>query len=368
MSHNILVSRAVERSDYPILIGEPLFDSYKWLPKKNVSQIVIITDHHIKELYGLRLQEHLRAAGHLVLLFSFTAGEKSKNDKTKQIIEQAMHKHHCDRDILILALGGGVVGDIAGFISATFLRGVAYIQLPTTLLAMVDSSIGGKTGINTRYGKNLIGCIYQPLAVVADTSLLETLPKVHLINGLIECIKMFLTHDTKSFSYVEANLDLITQGNENVLNEIIIRAVRVKADVITRDEKDHAERNTLNFGHTIGHALEKLSNYDLLHGYAVAYGILVEAKISHLLGLLNVEQFTIIKNLMACLNILGADLKKYNFDKLIKTTKMDKKIRSGNVNYVLLNDIGHAYIAQQQFLHAVPDNIVKQALNKIIEE
>lgn len=364
---DIFISQIAKHRTHAVLIGRSLFDCSSWLPKKKFSQLVIITDSNIKKLYGLRLKKELCALGYLTLLLSFHAGEKSKNYKTKQNIERDMYKHHCDRDTLILALGGGVVGDIAGFIAATFLRGIAYVQIPTSLLAMVDSSIGGKTGINTRFGKNLIGSIYQPICVVVDISLLKTLFKPHLINGLIECIKMFLTHDAKSFYYIQAYLHSIIQGNKVTLNEVIVRAIRIKSAVVTQDEKDQAERNTLNFGHTIGHALEKLSNYNLLHGYAVAYGILVEATISHLSGLLDFDQLIIIKNLIVSLNIHGSDLKKYDFGKLIQATKIDKKVRFRKVNYVLLNQIGHVYVSQQQFVHGIDDRVVKQALEKVIE-
>ena len=228
--------------------------------------------------------------------------------------------------------------------------------------------------------------IYQPLRVVTDISLLNTLPQPHLINGLIECIKMFLTHDADSFQYVESNFSHIIQGDEFFLNELISRAIRIKAGVISRDEKDHAERSTLNFGHTIGHALEKLSRYSLLHGHAVAYGILVEATISYLLGLLDSDQLTRIKSLLASLGFHGRDLKQYDLAKLIRATKTDKKASSSRglsagsrkathnemrlheVNYVLLDKIGRAHIAQQKFIHPVPDHLVKQALEKTIEE
>lgn len=367
LEKNILVSGSVAHHAYPILIGLSLLDNCSWVPKAKFRQFVIVTDSNIKKLYGIRLKKELCALGHFVLLFSFKAGEKNKNYKTKQIIERAMYKYHCDRDTLILALGGGVVGDLAGFIAATFFRGIAYIQIPTSLLAMVDSSIGGKTAINTEFGKNIIGSIYRPISVVVDISLLKTLSKRHLINGLIECIKMFLTHDAKSFDYVASSFNSIIYGNAVALNELIVRAIRIKAAVVMRDEKDQAERNTLNFGHTIGHALEKLSNYSLLHGYAVAYGILVESTIAHLLGLLDFAALLTITQLIASLNIHGSDLKKYDFEQLILATKIDKKARFRKVNYVLLDQIGRVHVSQQQFVHEIDDYLVKQALEKVIE-
>lgn len=347
---------------YSIIMSANLFDITTWLPNKTFSQIVIITDSTVKKRYGLKLQNRLNQAGYNSLLLSFPAGEKSKNYKTKQVIEHAMQLHHCGRNTLIVALGGGVVGDLAGFIAATYLRGLPYIQIPTTLLAMVDSSVGGKTGINTFHGKNLIGAIYQPLCVVTDVGLLKTLSKKNIINGLIEAIKMFLTYDADSLRYTESHIQNILKGDDSILKEMVGRAVRIKAAVVSRDENESGERSVLNFGHTIGHALEKISNYTLLHGYAVAYGILVEATLSHLFGLLDNNQLLIIRNLFSKLGIHGKDLQKYDFVKLIQITKRDKKTRSGNVHYILLREIGHTHIANGNYAHTVADKIVRQAL------
>jgi 3-dehydroquinate synthase len=352
---------------YPIKIGASLYDLATWFPKKTFSQIVIITDHTVKKQYGLNLHKYLKRAGHTSLILSFPAGEKFKNNKTKKSLENTMLLYRCDKYTLIVALGGGVVGDIAGFIAATYLRGIPYIQIPTSLLAMVDSSVGGKTGINTIHGKNLIGIIYQPVCVVADITLLKTLSKKNRINGLIEAIKMFLTCDSKSFYYTESHLDGIINGQELLLKEIVARAVKIKADVVSRDEKEKGERSVLNFGHTIGHALEKISNYTLLHGYAVAYGILVEATVSHILGFLDIKQLSIIKNLLTQLSIHGKYLKKYEIANLIQATKNDKKVRSGNVNYTLLLEIGGVYTISGNYVHPVPDKIVRQAFRKVIE-
>ncbi len=356
----------VYATSYPIQIGAQLCDVTSWIPAATSHQrIVIITDHTVKKHYGLHLQKYLQKKELNTLLISFPAGEHYKNYKTKQKIENAMQRQHCGKDTLILALGGGVVGDIAGFIAATYMRGIPYIQIPTTLLAMVDSSVGGKTGINTQYGKNLIGSIYQPIGVVADTTLLQSLSKKHRINGLIEAVKMFLTHDAESFHFTENYLPQIINGDSELLTDIVTRAVTIKASVVKKDESEQNERNVLNFGHTIGHALENLSHYRLLHGHAVAYGILVESTISHALGLLSAEQLLIIKNLLARLGIKSNDLKKYDVTQLIHTTKIDKKVHSGNVHYSLLQEIGMAHFTNNHYVHPVNDKIVRQALKHI---
>lgn len=353
-------------TSYPIQIGVQLLDIDSWFPLATTyHNIVIISDHTVKKYYGLHLQKHLQHKKINTLLLSFPAGDKYKNYQTKQKIENAMQQQQCGKDTLILALGGGVVGDIAGFIAATYMRGIPYIQIPTTLLSMVDSSVGGKTGINTQYGKNLIGSIYPPIGVIADITLLQSLSKKHLINGLIEAIKMFLTHDVNSFLFTKKHLSNILNGDHELLTNIVKRAVTIKANIVKKDEREQNERNVLNFGHTIGHALEKISHYRLLHGYAVAYGILVESNISHILGLLSSDQLLIIKNLLARLGIKDSALKKYDITKLIQATKNDKKVRSGKVHYSLLQKIGMAHTTNNTYLHPVNDKIVRQALQHI---
>lgn len=352
---------------YPILFDKNVFDVDTWLPG-SYSQIVIITDNTVKKYYGNRLYDTLKKSGFKSFIVSFPSGEKYKTNDTKQMIEHKLLKHRADRNTLIIALGGGVVGDLAGFIAATYLRGVAFIQIPTTLLAMVDSSVGGKTGINTPYGKNLIGAIYQPKAVIIDTLFLKTLSKKHIINGLIEAIKIFLTHDKKYFALIQKNLTHILNNDNQLLNKIIARAVAIKAAVVARDEKEMGERSVLNAGHTIGHALEKLSDYTLLHGYAVGFGLLVEAYISHLMGIIPHEDLKKIKNIFVALNIHGKYLKKYHSTDLINAMQHDKKSRSGKVRFILLKNVGDALVRKGNFTHSVSDHIIKEAFNKAISE
>lgn len=368
MIQQISVTPIPQRINYSIIMGINLYDFTAWLPKQTFQKIVIITDDTVKNHYGLKLQKNLHQAGYNSVLFSFPAGEKFKNYNTKQMIEHSMQLECCNRDTLIIALGGGVVGDLAGFIAASYLRGVPYIQIPTSLMAMIDSSVGGKTGINTIQGKNLIGVVYQPLCVVMDVRLLKTLSKKNRINGLIEAIKIFLIYDPEAFRYTESHLQCLIKGEVKLLKEIVFRAVKIKATVVSRDEKEQGERSTLNFGHTIGHALEKISNYSLLHGYAVAYGILVEANISYLLGLLDKPSLLEIKNMLQQLDIHGKNLQKYKKTQLIQATKMDKKVLSGKVHYILLSKIGSIYISNGHYVHPVTDKIVKQAIKKTIED
>jgi len=357
---NIPASKAFT---YPILVASDLLaHPEKWLPTDwQKKRLVIITDDNVNKIYGKHLSTILEQAKPLLL--SFMPGEKSKNSQIKLNLEQRMIQAHCDRDTLILALGGGVVGDIAGFIAATYMRGISYIQIPTTLLAMVDSSVGGKTGINVPQGKNLIGAFWQPTCVIADMNCLSTLPQVHLINGLIEAIKMFATSDAKLFNYVNTNINDILDRNTLSLKKVIEHAIKIKVNIVSSDEKENHQRMILNFGHTIGHALEKMTDYTLLHGNAVALGMLVEAKISELLGYLSPENYQIIQSLMSKLNISGHQLRVMDFDKIIQATYTDKKMKECQVRYILLNKIGEVRNDNHTVAHPVPDEIILKSLH-----
>ena len=352
---------------YPIFIGGEMLSQLETLlsasfPKQ---QLVIITDHHVRKIYGEALEQALFERGHRVLLLSFRAGERSKSAKTKAQLEEQMLQHRCGRDTLVLALGGGVVGDVAGFVAATYLRGVAYLQLPTTLLAMLDSSVGGKTGINTSHGKNLIGAYWQPSAVIADFSCLKTLPKKQFISGLIEAIKMFLTSEARHFYEVEENLDTLLAGKPQLLEQVMSAAVSIKMGVVERDEKESGERMILNFGHTIGHALEHVSHYKMMHGYAVALGILVEMKISELLGILSPEDYRSVRNFLERLKITPSLLKGINVSEVLAATKNDKKVRGGVARYVLLRRLGEVDKTGGAMAHPVNDEVVIEAFKKV---
>jgi len=352
-------------SSYPIFIDSGLMKNiHLWLPKHS-ENMVIITDTHVQKLFAKKLEATLKKYTKKITLLLFKSGESSKNYKTIQTLMEKMLQKRLGRDTVLLAVGGGVVGDIGGFIAATYMRGIPYIQVPTTLLAMVDSSIGGKTGINTPQGKNLIGAFWQPSQVVTDIDCLTTLPKIHVINGLIEALKMFLTNDKKSFYYAEKHINDILSLKKTILKNIIIRALCVKAAVVTLDEKEKNTRMILNFGHTIGHALEHLTQYKMLHGQAVALGILVEAKISEILGILSRKNFEIICRIFYKLGISNKKLKNFNIDKIIRATKLDKKNRTGKIRYVLLKNIGDVYKKDEQYVHSVSDRIVKKAIIKV---
>ncbi len=351
--------KRIQDNSYEVNIGSGL-DIKKLLPR--ASRYVIISDSKVVKLYGEKMLKELKIKYQADLVF-FSTGEKNKNREIKTRLEDQLIKLGCGRDTLIIALGGGVVGDLAGFVSATYMRGISYIQIPTTLLAMVDSSVGGKTAIDTPQGKNLIGAFWQPKKVVIDLDYLDTLPQEHLINGLIEAIKMFLTHDRQMFDYVEKNLAKILEKDKTVLQKIIDRAVKIKIAVVERDETEKNERVVLNFGHTIGHAIESISGYKLLHGYAVALGMLVEARMSKEVGVLSANSYERIKDLLSRLDINTKMVKRYNIKNIVRVLLVDKKNLHGKNRFVLLKDLGKTYIKNKEYVHQVNNKLVEQCLN-----
>ncbi len=330
------------------------------------STCVIITDETVEELYGKKLYALLKKSGRKVFIFSIPDGERSKNQKIKTMLEEKMLKLHIDRQAVIIALGGGVVGDLAGFIAATYMRGIPYIQVPTTLLAMVDSSIGGKTGIDTPQGKNLIGAFWQPRAIFINLKCIDSLSQKQFKNGLMEAIKMFITSDLKSFNYVEKNINSLLDRKEKVIKMVVKNAIKIKTGVVSRDEREEGERMILNFGHTIGHSLEKLSKYKMLHGYAVALGVMVESRLSVDAGKLLESDYARIKKII--IDKIGIDLKEfdaYKAEEILNHTKNDKKTKNGKSQYVLLKKIGEVNSNKNIFAHHITDTAVVRVLRKI---
>ena len=339
---------------YQILIEEGLLEQpNRWLPA-NVFQCVIISDHIVDNYYGDRLSNALKQLGINPLRLTFEAGEASKINETKLMLESQMLEHAFGRDSLILALGGGVVGDLAGFIAATYMRGIDFIQIPTSLLAMVDSSIGGKVGIDNQHGKNLIGAFHQPKMVVSDVSCLETLPKIHRLYGLIEAVKMFITFDKPNFEWASAQDINALLTDKTLLLHLIRHAASHKANIFMRDPEERMGlRASFNFGHTIGHALEKVSAYQLPHAEAVALGILVEIQISKLMNILSSDDCLLIENFFLRIGTDVQRLENYEVDEVIAKTQIDKKIKKGQVHYLLLKKIGEVFCHEGEYTHLV---------------
>ncbi len=273
------------------------------------------------------------------------SGEAHKRLASVESLAQQLSTAGADRDSLLLAFGGGVLGDITGFLAAIYMRGIRYVQIPTTLLAQVDSSIGGKTGVNLAAGKNLIGSFHHPQAVFADTDLLATLPSAELRAGLQESIKAGIIYDAKLFRYMEQNADAILAGEPAALTRVVAASVRVKADVVSKDEKESGLRMILNFGHTIGHAIEAATNYkQLLHGEAVAWGMIAALNVARNRKTIDPKQADRIESLILRYGPLPPF--KATAAKLVALTSRDKKNRSGIRSFVLPTAIGKTEIVR----------------------
>ena len=330
---------------YPIHIGENLLSQAELLlPHLPSKKVAVVTNTTVAALYLAPLQTSLHRQGIDVLPIILPDGEEYKNAETLAMIYNALLTHRCERNTTILALGGGVVGDMAGFAAATYLRGVPFIQIPTTLLAQVDSSVGGKTGINHALGKNMIGAFYQPQVVLADIATLTTLPDRELRAGIAEVIKYGLIRDLPFFEWLETNMEKIMAREPEALVHAIYESCRNKAEVVTQDERETGIRAILNLGHTFGHAIETATGYGTwLHGEAVGMGIVMAADLSMRRSDLGKHDCARIKALLVQAN-LPVTTPNLGVDKYLELMSADKKVESGNIRFVLLERVGQASI------------------------
>lgn len=300
----------------------------------------VVADETVADLYGAEAVEALEAAGSGADLHRFPAGEASKTRATWSRLTDALLEAGHGRDSVVVGLGGGVTGDLAGFVAASFLRGVPVVQVPTTVLAMVDAAVGGKTGVNTRRGKNLVGAFHHPRLVVADTETLETLPPAHVTAGLAEAVKGAAIGDPELFARMEERAGRGLTDDAAALARVVHAAVRVKAEVVAEDPRETGRRQVLNFGHTVGHALERLSGYGLLHGRAVAAGMRVEARLGEALGVTRPGTAERLTRLLDRLGDRERPERGVDARSLLEAAAPDKKARAGEVRYVLLERIG----------------------------
>ncbi|MFH0868172.1 MAG: 3-dehydroquinate synthase [Candidatus Woesearchaeota archaeon] len=342
--------------DYSIFIGNSILSKIEGCTKNK--RVVIITDDNVKKLYGDKILEIIKSA----YLISIPPGETSKSMKTKEEIEGMLLEKKYGRDTIIIALGGGVIGDLSGFIASTYNRGIPIIQIPTTLLAMVDSSIGGKTGIDTKYGKNLIGTIYQPDAVFADMEFLKTLPEEEFLNGLAEIIKIAAISDKELFTFIEKNTKNILEKEKEVLLHIIKRSIELKKNVVEKDTEESGLRQILNFGHTIGHALEADSGYEGKHGYFISQGIAIESKIAVLSGSLKNEEEKRITSLLDAFSLPTKIKKDIELDKIYRFMEADKKTRNQKPRFIILDGIGKIKTDNADFSFEIDEDIIKKAI------
>ncbi len=306
--------------------------------------IRIITDSNVLRLYGRRLQLDFLKQGINALTLDFPAGERSKDIVTVRALQDQLLRDGIDRQTLIIALGGGVVGDVAGFVAATLLRGLKYIQVPTSLLAQVDSSIGGKVGINHRLGKNLIGAYHQPAAVYIDPLVLRTLPPREFKNGLVEVVKIAAAADRTLFTALRRDARRLNRDLSDSLSSMITRAVQLKAAIVQRDERDEGLRKILSLGHTLGHALEASTGYRISHGEAVALGLVAESSIAVQMRLMNEEDCARLVELLNVLGLVRRRLPSIDRWKFFQALGADKKSERGASKFALLRRIGNPVI------------------------
>jgi 3-dehydroquinate synthase len=350
MSHSLTVE--LGNRSYDIIIGDGLLakaGSY-FAPLLRKPRVIVVTDETVAKLYLQPLEASLSAAGithHHVIL---PAGEQTKSFSELQQLLDTLLSFTPDRNVTLIALGGGVIGDITGFAASILLRGVDFIQVPTTLLAQVDSSVGGKTGINTKYGKNLVGTFYQPRLVLADISTLATLPKRELLAGYAEVVKYGIINDEVFFNWLEKNPVAADHPDKKALAHMVLESCKAKAAIVALDERESGARALLNFGHTLGHALEAETGYSdkLLHGEAVALGMLLALRLSVRRKLCSEEDY---KRALQHFQATGlptniCDIQpKWNAAKLIEHCYHDKKAKDGGLTFILAQKIGKTFIS-----------------------
>jgi 3-dehydroquinate synthase len=336
-----------ERS-YPIHIGAGLLARAELIAERlPKNKAAIITNTTVAPLYLAPLQRALEARGVEVVPITLPDGEQHKNWETLNRIYDVQLEQRCERGTTLIALGGGVVGDLAGFAAAAFLRGVPFIQVPTTLLAQVDSAVGGKTAINHPLGKNMIGAFYQPRAVIADTDTLATLPPREFAAGLAEVIKYGLIRDPQLFEWLEKNMARLVTREAEPLAHAIERSCAIKAEIVALDEREDGVRTLLNLGHTFAHAIEAGTGYGTwLHGEAVGAGMALAARLSHRIGLIGQEE---VRRVDAILKAAGlpARAPDLGLERYLELMGRDKKVEGGRLRFVLLKRIGEAFVSAE---------------------
>ena len=339
---------------YPIFIGKNILSNKSLLSGINERNFAIVTNRKIKSLHLTKIKNSLVKKNKIIL----SDGEKYKNQESTNKIYNYLLKNKYSRDSCLVAFGGGVIGDITGYAAATYQRGINFIQIPTTLLSMVDSSVGGKTGINHPLGKNMIGAFHQPIAVIIDTEILKSLPKRQFNAGMAEVIKYGIIKDKVFFDWISKNKEKINKQDSESIIKIVKKSCEIKANIVSLDEKEKNIRALLNLGHTFGHAIENYLGYGKwLHGEAIACGFLIAASVAIQNNTMNIADYNKIKSLLKDFNLPTKLPKNINIEKLFKIMLLDKKVKNNEMVYVLPKNIGQAYITNK-----ITKNIVIKAL------
>ncbi len=332
------------QNGYDIEIGAGILDRVgPFLAKRRrVSHAVVVTDTNVENPHATRAVESIKRTGAEVDLLVIEPGEPSKSIESAAQLWKKLLELGTDRKSVVVPVGGGVVGDLAGFIAATFARGIAMVQVPTSLLAQVDSSVGGKTGINLPGAKNMVGAFWQPAGVLIDTETLDTLKDREYRSGLAEVVKYGVILDADLFAYLEANVEGLCRRDHDVLSEVVARCCRLKADVVAADEREETgHRAILNYGHTFGHAFEAVAGYgELLHGEGVAIGMLCASRLAEMLGRVDARLTQRQHDLLEALH-LPVEVPDMDRDRLIEVMQHDKKVEHGHLRFVLPTKMGH---------------------------
>src|SRR5438067_11659903 len=347
---------------YPIHVGEGILPrAGEFLSQAGLrGKVAIVTNPTVAQLYLDAVHEALTDAGFEIIPILIPEGEEHKNLKTLASIYDRLITERLERNSCVMALGGGVVGDVAGFIAATYLRGMPYIQVPTTLLAQVDSSVGGKTGVNHQNGKNLIGAFHQPRSVLIDVTVLQSLPPRELVAGLAEVIKYGVIEHPALFTLLEEKIDKVIGLDRELLVQIIATSCRIKARVVEKDEREDDYRAVLNFGHTIGHALEAVTDYRRYkHGEAVAIGMMVEARIGEEIGVTPPEVTSALRSVLEAARLPVAFPADIGAEAILDAAQHDKKTQAGRLHFVLARRIGEVFVSGD-----VPTQAVRAALKR----
>ncbi|MCB4791715.1 MAG: 3-dehydroquinate synthase [Elusimicrobia bacterium] len=356
-----LINVRLKERTYPILINRKLKNLGSYLKNKNYTRkVLVVTNPKVKKLYFAELDNSLKKAGFKVYSAILPDGERYKTLGTVNKIYIKAIKAGIDRATPVIALGGGVIGDIAGFFASTFLRGIPFIQVPTTLLAMVDSSVGGKTGVDLKEGKNLVGTFYQPDLVWIDISTLKTLPLAEMKNGMAEVIKYGVIKDGTFFKYLNEHIQNIYEIENSKYEAIIAKCCSIKARIVESDEKEKKGiREVLNFGHTFGHAIETLSGYKVYkHGQAVAIGMNMAGNLAVSLGVLSEVDRIRIKNILVSAKLPVGMKERYSFKQILPVLMRDKKVKRGNLRFVLPKKLGSVFVHK-----GVPLKVVRDILS-----
>jgi len=347
---------------YDIFVGQDIIDRLGAVIKAQepADQCVVITDSNVNRLYGKMVEERLRQGALPIEIIEIPAGESSKSMGVVLEVATQLLELKASRQCLLIALGGGVVGDLAGFVASIYKRSVPYVQIATTLMAQVDSSVGGKTGIDLQQGKNLLGTFYQPRAVFIDLSFLKTLTDRDFKNGLAEIIKYAIIRDEEMFGLLEAERERVVERQPRLMEDLVVRSCRTKAHIVEQDEKEGGLRRILNFGHTLGHALEAASDYRLSHGEAVAIGTVGASQISQKLDFLDEESYGRIVHLVKQYGLPAEIPRGFNTDELLDFMARDKKVVGTKIYFVLIKKIGVPFVTAE-----VPTGMIRDVIEEM---